>query len=166
MALENLSAMRYLEHDLTFEVTVELAEIRSDKKLTNAPGFQLSILRAPYSCTSQFSYTHGERRPYRNNSLGLFFSLCPLLVKLELSLDKGFMDTELRCLISLKMLRELIINRRKDDAIDITFDGGVAPVLRIIGCSLENLNLSCFDFINLWDVIDFCPKLISLTICR
>jgi hypothetical protein len=163
MALENLPAMKYLEHQLTFEVLVELTQMMLDKKLEHVPSFQLSILRAPYSYL-QFKY--GERRPYRNRSLELVISLCPSIVKLELNLDKGFMDAELLCLISLEMLRELIINRRREDEIDITFDGGVVPVLKVIGRSLENLNLSCFDAVNLWIVVDFCPNLISLTICR
>ena len=182
LALENFPALKYLEHEFTFEDLVELADMSQmtmvDKKLAYVSNFydrnlehmpeigqlQLSILRAPYTCTTNF--VHGERRLYKNRSLWSIIFLCPSIVKLELNLDKGFMDTELLCLISLKMLREFIINRRKGDEIDITFDGGVAPVLKVIGRSLENLNLSCFDVTNLWIVVNFCPNLISLTICR
>jgi hypothetical protein len=42
--------------------------------------------------------------------------------------------------------------------VEITFVGGVVPLLQTIGSSLELLDLSFFKTIDFWTVIKFCPN--------
>ena len=61
---------------------------------------------------------------------------------------KGLKDSDLLCLLSVKMLHKLkIFKSRISSDCEITFDGGVTPLLIVFGSSLETLALECLDFI-------------------
>jgi hypothetical protein len=64
------------------------------------------------------------------------------------------------------MLRELVFYREKEVEIEVTFDGGVAPLLIVIGSSLTYLMISCFSVVNFSTIIEYCPNLSYLTVCR
>jgi hypothetical protein len=67
--------------------------------------------------------------------------------------------------MSLKVLRKLKIfkcNFWVPNDTEITFDGGVAPLLKVFGRSLETLALECIDLIRISTIIDFCPNLYAL----
>lgn len=82
-------------------------------------------------------------------------------------------DIDLFCLTSLKKLQILKFpcsdeedeeyDEDEEDDDEITFDLGLVPVLKVIGSSLQVLDLSYFEFVDIWTVVKFCPNLISLT---
>jgi hypothetical protein len=78
---------------------------------------------------------------------------------------KGLRDVDLLSLTPLKKLNRLhIYGQAKAEKAEITFVGGVVPLLQTIGSSLELLDLTFFYTIDYWKVIKFCPNLISLIV--
>jgi hypothetical protein len=73
---------------------------------------------------------------------------------------KGLKDSDLLSLLSVKMLRKLkIFKSRISSDCEITFDGGVIPLLKVFGSSLETLALEGLNFIRISSVIELCPNL-------
>lgn len=89
--------------------------------------------------------------------------LYPSLIKFVIRPTKGLRDNDLVSLMSLKKLRVFeIYSLSGDEAVDITFSGGIVPLLKVMGHSLEILDISFFDDVDIWTVIEFCPNLLSL----
>jgi hypothetical protein len=101
--------------------------------------------------------------PYTSGSLGLVASLCPSVTLVKVDLIIGLTDSEMLGLLSLENVNELgIIGNDVDTT--VTFEGGVVPLLKRFGSTLKELGLSYLDDVNVRAIIDFCPKLQSLTL--
>jgi hypothetical protein len=156
VALENLPLLKVLHHQLTFDVLVELAQKTVNQDVPNVPTFPLSVLRV-------YEQQLRDKEEYTIGSIGKALSLCPSLVRLDIRLVKKITDSDLLGITTLKMLRELTLYRWIGEVIDVTFDGGVDPLLVVIGSSLTYLNLSCFRIVNFSAIIEYCPNLGCLT---
>ena len=67
----------------------------------------------------------------------------------------------------MKNLQKLkIYSDKNSDEAEITFNKGLAPVLKVIGSSLKVLDLSYFEFVDIWTIAKFCPNLIFLNFKR
>jgi hypothetical protein len=100
--------------------------------------------------------------PYTSGSLGLVASLCPSVTSVDITLITGLTDSDLLGLLSLANLNELIISNNANAT--VTFEGGVVPLLKGFGISLKVLVLSILQDVKIRAIIEFCPKLQSLTL--
>ncbi|XP_046654169.1 uncharacterized protein LOC124344613 [Daphnia pulicaria] len=158
VALKNFLFLNILENCYIVDALAELAQSAIDSK---QPGF--------YNNTFSIStlYTSPDT-PLRSNSLPLALPLCHLVNQVSICVTKELKDSDLLCLLSIKMLRKLEIGGSSFCLITgetaITFDGGVAPLLKAFGRSLETLMLGGIKLVCLSSIIEFCPNLISLFI--
>ena len=157
MALLKCPALRVLNHSLLIDVLIENAQTAL-LELQEMPQYSLTLL-------TDFILSESLRKI---GNLELAFGLCPLVTKVKIEfLTTIFTDVDLLCLKSLKKLREIKINCRtlfNQSYQNITFHGGVGPLLIEIGNSLEILNLSFISGINIWFIAESCPNLCSLTL--
>ena len=103
--------------------------------------------------------------PYTSGSLGLVASLCPSVTLVIIELITGLTDSDLLGLLSLENVNDLDISGSFDNTtVSVTFEGGVVPLLKGFGSSLKHLTLSYLEDVNIRAIIDFCPKLQSLTL--
>ena len=157
MALENMPALKNLMH---ISIVEALAEMALNVCESNLPELALSTLE------------HEHYVSYQSGNLELALSLCPLITVVDLVIyeTQEFHDQDLLSLRSLKRMKELYIFKKKmessillDNRIqavgEITFGGGLAPVLKVIGSSLTTLNLSGFHDVNVLCIIECCPNL-------
>jgi hypothetical protein len=80
---------------------------------------------------------------------------------------KGLKDSDLLCFqacINLQGLKMLKCLPFFPNETEITFDGGVAPLLEAFGKSLETLSLEYFDSAPISTIAEFCPNLTWLHI--
>jgi hypothetical protein len=157
VALKNFLFLNILENCYIVDALAELAQSVIDSK---QPGF--------YNNTFSIStlYTSPDT-PLRSNSLPLALPLCHLVNQVSICVTKELKDSDLLCLLSIKMLRKLEIGGSsfcQTGETAITFDGGVAPLLKAFGRSLETLMLGGIKLVCLSSIIEFCPNLISLFI--
>ena len=151
VVLKYLLALNILENYNTVEALVELAQSEKDSK---QPGF--------YNKFSISTLYTSPYTPYRSESLQLALSLCHSLNHVSIHLTKGLKDSDLLCLRSIKILRKLkILGSRLwlPNETEITFDGGVAPLLQVFGKSLESLALEGLNLVRISVIIEFCPNL-------
>ncbi len=156
MALQNCPALRVVENDHIFDGLVEVAQQSAELAHTNFA----RLLLCPV----------GE---YSSGQLGLVVRYCPSLFSVTISVKEGLTDIDLFCLTSLKNLQILKFpcsgeedeeyDEDEEDNDEITFDLGLVPVLKVIGSSLQVLDLSYFEIVDIWTLVKFCPNLISLT---
>jgi hypothetical protein len=76
----------------------------------------------------------------------------------------GLTDSDLLGLLSLENVNELEIHGNDFNSTVLTFEGGVVPLLKGFGSTLKELELSSLEDVNIRAIIDFCPKLQSLTL--
>ena len=102
--------------------------------------------------------------PYKIGSLKLVASLCSFTVtKLDLILQRGITDTELLGLLALEKIRELAICSETNVSEEITFDGGVVPILSAFGNSLKCLKIAHLKTkIDIGAIIEHCTQLPTL----
>jgi hypothetical protein len=151
MAVENFPALKVVANGSTFDVLVEVAQSAAQAEpYKNSSFTRLAIIH------SAGVYTSGQ--------LGSVVRYCPSLFEIIIEVKVGFTDTDLFCLTSLKNLQilKLLNHRRNSYGEEITFDKGLAPVLKVIGGSLKVLNLSYFEFVDIWTIVKFCPNLMAL----
>ena len=150
MALENLPALKVFDFCSHIQI---LAELHGE---SNIQRFSLTTLGSTHHCIGCYSV------PYKIGSLGL---LAPLLLVNEVHLNflNFITDQDLQGLLCLKKLSEFSCV-----CTDITFDGGIVPLLEACGSSLTLLTLSEISGntveINVDPIARYCPKLESLTI--
>ncbi|EFX82776.1 hypothetical protein DAPPUDRAFT_302375 [Daphnia pulex] len=159
IALENLPALKMLVHDSTFEVLTEIALIAHGNKLPKLPEFALSVL-----FISHPSYKIGD--------LKLVLSMCLSIVRVSIAEPDGFTNTELLSLVSHKNLQKLLLYARP--ILDVTkscqlpqkltFDGGLVPLLKVIGSSLTDLEIWFFHGCDIQPVVEYCPNLQILSL--
>ncbi len=156
VALTHLQSLNILESFDILEALAELASSTIDSKESKPPGLLY------YDMISISTLYTSPDKPYISNSLHLALSLCHSVNLVLIHVTKGLKDSDLLCLMSLKVLRKLKIfksNLWVPNDTEITFDGGVAPLLKVFGRSLETLALECLDLIRISTIIDLCPNL-------
>ncbi len=155
MALENLPALRVFEFDFPVQI---LAELHEECNFSN---YQLISL---YSADG---YERSPCLPYKSGSLGLVASLSSSLTKVHIATLPGLTDQELLGLLQLRSLCELaILGETQRDKREITFDGGVVPLLKAFGNLLTSLSIvEVYGLrVNIRAIVEYCPKLESLTL--
>ena len=109
--------------------------------------------------------TSSNKLPYVRGALAAAVQFCPFIVDVHLFRVKQFFDKDLRVLLNLKQLHSLTLQ----DRMDISFDGGILPILRKFGSkSLEKFDVRGPE-VDVSAIAQHCPKLRSLTlieICR
>nr|CAH0101221.1 unnamed protein product [Daphnia galeata] len=107
-----------------------------------------------------------EGTQYTSGSLGLAVSMCPFVTQVNIITVKSLTDSDLQALLSLKGLHELQFSGcNYEDECEITFSGGVTPLLKAFGSSsLKFLKLSYFPQVNIDVIIQHCPNLHSLNL--
>ena len=152
IALENLPALRILNHNTAVEVLADIAQTHLNQMLL-PPKFALSVLRLE------------DRQPYSNGNLGLAISLCSSITSMHIEETAGFTDRDLLTLMALEKLQNLYIladpNLGKNQE-KITFDGGLLPLLKLKGGSLEELELFFLSDVDVYRIAEFCPNLEDL----
>jgi hypothetical protein len=102
--------------------------------------------------------------PYTSGSIKMVLPLCPSLLKVHITAISGLKDADLLSLIFVERLCELII-KGCDDSNEITFEGGVNPLLEAKGRTLNVLKLQDLRIpININAVSELCPNLQVLTL--
>ena len=153
VVLTNLLSLKILEN---FNIVDALADLARRSGTDSNHMFSISTL-----------YTSYDKPYYRSDSLRLALSLCHSISRVLIHVTKGLKDSDLLCLMSLKKLRKFEIFKSRfwmPNGTEITFDGGVAPLLKVFGKSLETLVLKGLDLVRISTIIDFCPNLIVLHI--
>ena len=145
IALKNLPQLEILDNDYVYQALVEMHQ--NQQPLSK---YVLSALLVP--------------RCIINVDLRLTTSICPSISKLELSVASHLTDQELLNLRALDSLHELKIvsNCSLSEFPMITFDGGLAPVLKTFGISLHGLGICIGISVDLGFLITTCPNLRSL----
>ena len=160
VALENLPNLKTFEFCRSVQI---LAEIRREN-LERGCFKTYSITQ--FQCT-EFEDHNGNMLPYEIGSLRLEASLCPSVNVVHITLQPGLTDFELCGLLELKALRELeiedyyYVDEFEWDNNEITFHGGVLPLLKAFGSSLVRLTLYQ---LNIWVNIRAIAKLEYLTL--
>ena len=163
-ALINLPFLKQLTTDNCDAVPVQfLAEIHQPdwniKRLKDIRKYSLESL-----CLGDCWWYNGTYSlPYSSGSLGLVASLCPSVTSLDIKLITGLTDSEMLGLLSLENVNELEIHGNEAND-TVTFEGGVVPLLKGFGSSLKKLVLSYLKDVNIRAIIDYCPKLQSLSL--
>lgn len=151
LALENLPSLKVLSCCSSVQVLSSMHQDALYTKVDDAPKYSLIDLH----CTNETFES-----PYLPGALSTAVLMCPSLIKLRLVTQETLLDEDLLCLMSCERLRELSIGG--GEACNITFDGGVWPVLQAIGQTLDSLTLAEIPSVNLRAVTQFCPNLRTL----
>ncbi len=157
-ALENLPALQCFDSS-SVQVLAEMHRAAFERDQSNFPHYSLINLNC---------YATNES-PYVNGSLGLAASLCYLtVVKVDINIVEELTDTDLLGLSVLKRLEELVIRSVVHrNRCPITFDGGIAPLLKAVGDSLKELRLDELKIcVNIRTIAEFCPDLRFLSLFR
>jgi len=149
IALENLPALRILNHNTAVEVLADIAQTHLNQMLL-PPKFALSVLRLTF-------WT-----PYSSGNFGLAISLCSTITSMYIEETARFTDRDLLTLMALEKLQNLYIhadpNLGKNQE-KITFDGGLLPLLKVKGSSLKKLQLFFLSNVDVYRIAEFCPNL-------
>jgi hypothetical protein len=153
MALTYLLSLEVINHYDTLEALLELAQSAEDSKRVDCFNGKLSVL-----------ILHTTRnKPYINGSLQVALSMCNSLTRVTIYATRGFKDSDLLGLIVIKVLRGLKILRSDSNAFnEMTFEGGLCSLLKVIGNSLEAFGTDCFDSICIPTIAELCPNLTAL----
>ena len=122
----------------------------------------LSVQFPQYSLTCLECSTCDYCPTYKIGSVGLAASMCSSVTKVIIELQEGITNVELLGLLKLKNLCELSITGEYAVA-EITFEGGVAPLLKAFGKSLTLLKLEHFESeADIGIIFENCPVLSTL----
>lgn len=157
MALVNLSALKIIQYDSAPSVVQILAAMHQAAFKLKQPDV------SSYSLTELNCRHDSLGSPFVCGSLVLVTSLCPAVIKVNIETQHGLSDVDFLGLLSLKSLRELKIVRGTTGC-QITFDGGLAPLLEAQGHSLYSLELVNLHDIDLGTTIKLCPNLCHLSL--
>lgn len=156
IALDNLLELKVLLHESLLEGLAEIAQNALDNNLQLPKYPLLSSLHVL------------DKTVYKSGSLRQSLILCPNVTKVYLSVKlEGLKDIDLLSLLSLEKLYVFVIrhyarkriNRYETDK-DLTFSGGVAPLLKKFGSSLKTLSIEGFFIdVDIKVVIETCPNL-------
>ena len=171
MALENLSNLKILICDslLVLDVLADIhqeAFINGGENVLDFPNYsltELNIYRAVRQTAMNRSILVFDP-PYRIGSLRQAVALCPLISEVHI-VSSCLTNVELLGLLKLKGLRKFSIevfdSRRENQ---ITFDGGVRPLLEGLGSSLTSLKIDHLNAINIGVIVEHCSNLRNLSL--
>ena len=160
LALDNLPELRKFDFFRRVQILAELR--RENLERGDFKTYKIT----EFHCT-KFKDDSGNRVPYESGSLRLASNICPSVNVIHIKLQIGLTDVELRGLLELEKLRELKISGDEDSpqACQITFDGGVIPLLKAFGSSLVKLQLCRLTIcVNIRAIAAYCPHLKDLTL--
>ena len=153
IALENLPVLKIFPHRLTVRVLANLHRKALGKKLFAIPTFSLSSIDL---------YRHDDYATAEDCVLAL--AVCPFITKVTVRYyDRRLTDDDFQVLHYFKNLRNLQMYTR-DYTKDYT--SGLAPLLKTVGNSLIFLKLKGFHKLDVYDIIEYCPNLRSLSLVR
>lgn len=151
IALENLPVLKIFPHRLTVRVLANLHRKALGKKLFAIPTFSLSSIDL---------YRHDNYATTEDCVLAL--AVCPFITKVTVRYyDRRLTDDDFQVLHYFKNLRNLQMYTR-DYTKDYT--SGLAPLLKTVGNSLIFLKLKGFHKLDVYDIIEYCPNLRSLSL--
>ena len=149
IAFENLPGLKNLLSNFPIQVLADLS--------VRFPQYSLTS----FECCPYDSYCPNFSL-YKIGSLELSASMCSSVTKVTIQVQIGITDVEVLGLLHLKNLRELSINGVFRHT-EITFEGGLAPLLVAFGKSLTLLKLECVDMeIDVGVIIENCPEISTL----
>ncbi|EFX74319.1 hypothetical protein DAPPUDRAFT_109011, partial [Daphnia pulex] len=127
MAVENFPALQIVSNGSTFDVLLEMAQSAAQAQ--------------PHKNSSFTHLAIHSVGVYTSGLLGSVMRYCPSLFEIIIEVKVGFTDTDLFCLTSLKNLQtlKLFYHNQSYNGREITFDKGLAPVLKLL--RLENCHL-------------------------
>ena len=159
MALVNLPKLRTFEFPRSVQILAELR--RENLERGNFKTYPLT----EFDC-DEFEDDSGNSVPYESGSLRLAANICPNVNVVYITLQTGVTDIELRGLLELKSVRELNISGNFPETSDqITFDGGVLPLLKTFGRFLRLLRLEYLNIcVNIRAIAAYCPHLEDLAL--
>ena len=99
-----------------------------------------------------------------NAMLHLLPLLCPHVTHVDLRFTTGFDDSGLRQLSNLAELKHVELCSQQDGNGNITFDGGILPLLSDRGRTIQKLSLQDVDNTDLLAICTMCPNLQGLYI--
>ena len=145
IALKNLPHLQILDHENLFEALTEFHQNNQQP----LPQYSLVDLKLGPVMSE-----------YRKGSLKLVASICPSVTKVDLGQTANHItDEELLGLFELKTLHELSIKYLYIDN-SITFDGGLVPLFKAHGSSLQTLSISSsLLVVDLSLLMELCPNL-------
>ncbi len=164
-------ALRHLPHLKKFDdwhVVQTLAAMHSHQTNLNLPEYSLTDLNV----FCYFSLPNPKLFvPYKTGDLPLAASLCPFVTSVNIDCAVGINDSDILGLMGLKHLNKLTIVASRPTR-EITFDGGLVPILKVAGRSLKFLALRHFRLfdqsVRLAFLVEHCPNLedLSLVNCK
>ncbi|XP_046649898.1 uncharacterized protein LOC124341046 [Daphnia pulicaria] len=151
--LENFHSLQVWDHIPTVQNLTEIhKEVFLNQKL-EIPKYSLICLTISRSAS------------YIPKALGFVLSLCPSVIQVEINSYEGLTDSDLLDLLSLKNLRNFKMHGDYPSNGNVTFGGGVTPILKAFGnSSLKKLSLSMLSDVNILVITQLCPNLHSLVL--
>ena len=163
MALVNLPKLRTFEFPRSVQILAELR--RENLERGNFKTYPLT----EFDC-DEFEDDSGNSVPYVSGSLRLAANICPSVNVVDIKLRTEVTDIELQGLLELKTLSKLKISGnfpREEEGGQITFDGGVIPLLNASGSFLRLLRLEYLNIcVNIRAIAAYCPNLEQLILVR
>lgn len=148
LALEHLPYLMVLDCCSSVQALGDKHRGTFDSSGSVIPKYSLTELH----CTSDLLST-----PYTSGDLGLAALLCPAVTKVRIVTQNNLTNDDLLGLLALSQLRELSISG--DEVCNITFQGGIVPLLQCFGHCLESLTLAELRSVNIGLISELCPKL-------
>ena len=151
-AFENLPALKTFDFCHSVLVLAELHQMALEElQPWDIPQYSLPYLK----CSPCDSCRYPRR--YKSGDLKLAGYMCfSTITKVDIELQQTITDTELLGLLALQKLCDLKVSGRACVK-SITFDGGVAPLMKKFGTSLNSLSFS-YIHIDLGVIIEHCPN--------
>ncbi|XP_046457829.1 uncharacterized protein LOC124204734 isoform X2 [Daphnia pulex] len=146
MVLDNLPALRILQHPSTFEVLFQI---------TNGDRYPLS------------DFFVLPNVPYTSYSMSGALGRCRKIRRLHIVKPKEFMASELRyftVVLSGLVYFKISATPGEHPCFGKWFSRGIAHLLQDIGISLKSLSIANHYLIDIPWIIKYCPKLLSLTL--
>lgn len=157
-ALKNLPALKSFDHPDLYQALVEMHQECSEQKLLALPKYSLVSLDWIGWCKSD----GGVPSPYISGCLAQVTSLCSSITIVRIEEVAELTDQDLLGLLFLESLKDLSILYEKEFDLQclISFEGGLAPVLKKQGKFLNSLKLVSFHVcVNIRVIIEYCPNL-------
>ena len=159
LALENLPNLTFFAFPSSFQVVAEMNNL-----LTGQETSEINKSSQQPSTGRQLGlrdlYMH--QYPLSKEVVAATLQFCPFLNHVELdSVQCYFPDESFKALLNLENLQHLVLKCTHD----ITFNGGILPVLEKFGSkSLEMLSLVYLPDANIGDIVQHCPNLRTLNL--
>ena len=173
--LANLPALVHFDCDFQMHVLAELLEESLQRKQP--------LNATKFTCLRNVgSSRHILHAPYKSSAIGLLATACSSINEMYIATDEIMENSPSKKDEALLQILNLQQNKLYKLGIsglgryslhfypDITFNGGIFPLLTHFGSSLTSLTLENFledkFSANIRTIVEFCPKLESLTLAR